>query len=79
MVQPLNYSFVIPIFNEEETIPLLYDRLSAMMLTLEGESELLFVDDGSQDQSLKLIRELHQRDHQISYISFARNLVIKLQ
>jgi dolichol-phosphate mannosyltransferase len=73
MVQPLNYSFVIPIFNEEETIPLLYDRLSAMMLTLEGESELLFVDDGSQDQSLKLIRELHQRDHQISYISFARN------
>jgi dolichol-phosphate mannosyltransferase len=73
MVQPLNYSFVIPIFNEEETIPLLYDRLSALMLALEGESELLFVDDGSQDQSLRLIREFHQQDHRISYISFARN------
>ena len=73
MVQNLDYSFVIPIFNEEETILLLYDRLVTIMSNLEGLSELLFVDDGSQDQSLKIIRDLHQQDKRISYISFSRN------
>ncbi|GAB4366523.1 MAG: glycosyltransferase family 2 protein [Elainellaceae cyanobacterium] len=67
------YSFIVPIYNEESNIPELYRRLSNVMDCLDGESELVFIDDGSRDRSLALIRELHQHDSRICYLSFARN------
>lgn len=67
------YSLVIPIYNEEANIPELYRRLSRVMDCLDGEAEIVFVDDGSRDRSLLLIREIHQRDARICYLSLARN------
>lgn len=67
------YSLIIPIYNEEETIREMYRRVSAVMDRLDDSVELILVNDGSRDQSLKLIRELHQRDHRVCYLSFARN------
>ncbi|GGK56450.1 glycosyltransferase family 2 protein [Rufibacter glacialis] len=67
------YSLVIPIYNEEEILYALYDRLNRLMARLDGPVELIFVDDGSKDKSLKIIRELHQADSRIAYISLARN------
>lgn len=67
------YSFVLPIYNEESNIPELYRRLSQVMSRLDGETEVIFVDDGSRDRSLCVIRELHDRDSRIRYLSFARN------
>lgn len=67
------YSLVVPIYNEEANISELYRRLQGVMDSLDGESELILIDDGSRDRSLVLMRELHQRDSRICYLSFARN------
>jgi glycosyltransferase involved in cell wall biosynthesis len=67
------YSFVIPIYNEEATILELYRRVSAVMESLDGQSEVILVNDGSHDRSLHLLRELHQNDPRICYLSLARN------
>lgn len=66
------YSLILPIYNEEDNIPLLYQKLKAVMDGL-GQTEVIFVDDGSRDRSLGMIRELHQQDQRICYLSFARN------
>lgn len=67
------YSFVIPIYNEEETLAELYRRISAVMARMDGPVELILINDGSRDRSLELLRELHAQDSRICYLSFARN------
>jgi len=70
---PLKYSLVIPVYNEEQTLWELYRRTSAVMDRLDGSVELIFVDDGSRDRSLQLLRELHEKDPRVCYLSLARN------
>jgi dolichol-phosphate mannosyltransferase len=72
MTQP-TVSIIIPIYNEEENIPELYHRLQNVIDRLDGEAELIFVDDGSRDNSLNLMREIYERDYRVKYISLARN------
>ncbi|MGB3641311.1 MAG: glycosyltransferase family 2 protein [Rivularia sp. (in: cyanobacteria)] len=72
MTQP-TVSIIIPIYNEEENIPELYHRLQSVIEQLDGEAELIFIDDGSRDNSLNLVREIYERDYRIKYISLARN------
>ena len=72
MAQPIA-SIIIPIYNEEENIPELYRRLENVIKQLNGEAELIFIDDGSRDNSLKLIRQIYERDYRFNYISLARN------
>src|SRR5579883_234286 len=72
VTQPL-YSIVIPIYNEEENITEMYRRISDVMAQLDGETELILIDDGSRDHSLSMIRELNHRDQRVNYLSFARN------
>ncbi|MCU0533155.1 MAG: glycosyltransferase family 2 protein [Hydrococcus sp. Prado102] len=67
------YSLIIPIYNEQETISEMYRRVSAVMDRLDGETELVLINDGSRDKSLSMLRELHQRDKRVCYLSFARN------
>ncbi|HEY9844919.1 MAG TPA: glycosyltransferase family 2 protein, partial [Candidatus Caenarcaniphilales bacterium] len=67
------YSLIIPIYNEEETIPELYRRVISVINRLDGPAELLLIDDGSRDRSLKMIRDLYHQDQRICYLSFARN------
>ncbi|HNZ82683.1 MAG TPA: glycosyltransferase family 2 protein [Sedimentibacter sp.] len=67
-------SLLIPAYNEEETIPLLYDELNKVLETIPGyEFEILFVNDGSSDNTLNILRNMQQRDTRINYISFSRN------
>ncbi|HEY8946165.1 MAG TPA: glycosyltransferase family 2 protein [Polyangiaceae bacterium] len=69
-------SIVIPIFNEEFTIPELEVRLSALLARLQAKGlswEVLFVNDGSRDRSLELLRALGARETRYRLISFSRN------
>ncbi|MFM9161266.1 MAG: glycosyltransferase family 2 protein, partial [Dolichospermum sp.] len=67
------YSLVIPIYNESENITEMYRRLTSVMDQLDGDTELILIDDGSRDRSLSMIRELHHHDHRVRYLSLARN------
>ena len=67
------YSLIIPIFNEAETIPALYQRVRTVMDQLDAQVELVMIDDGSQDGSLGMLRSLHHQDQRLCYISLARN------
>ncbi len=64
---------LVPVYNEEECLHSLYDRLQKMMVRLPCEVELLFVNDGSTDRSLELVRFLQQRDTRISCVDLSRN------
>jgi dolichol-phosphate mannosyltransferase len=69
----VRYSFVIPVYNERDTLPELHTRLAAVADGLDGESEFLFVDDCSFDGSRELLLDLHERDPRCKLVRFARN------
>ena len=66
-------SVVIPLLNEEENIPLLYEELNEVLPDLNCEYEILFVDDGSKDKSLSLLREIQEKDSHVVVVSFRKN------
>lgn len=71
--RPLAISIVIPTFNEEENIDLLYRRLTATMTRLGKSYEVLFVDDGSSDRSVAIMAGLMAGDPHLRLIEFNRN------
>ncbi|MCI8956182.1 MAG: glycosyltransferase family 2 protein [Eubacterium sp.] len=67
-------SLIIPCFNEEEVLGILYDELKKVTAQMSQYAfELLFVDDGSKDGTLSILRELAQQDDRVVYYSFSRN------
>ena len=70
---PVDYSVVIPVFNEEQTIPELSQRLDAVISGVGGSWEVIFVNDGSTDRSFDLLVELHSRLPYIKIIDLSRN------
>ncbi len=65
-------SVVIPVFNEASNIDLLYQRLKSALAPV-GEVEYIFVNDGSQDQTLSKVKALRGQDSAVKYLSFSRN------
>jgi glycosyltransferase involved in cell wall biosynthesis len=67
------FSVVIPVFNEEGNIEPLYTRLTKVMRALKRPYEIIFVDDGSSDNSFQILKDLYQKDGSIEVIRFTRN------
>lgn len=72
MTRP-DVSMVIPIYNEEENIPYLYDELSAALDELGLSYEVIAVDDGSKDGSYEALKQVHEKDSRWQIIQFRRN------
>lgn len=66
-------SLIIPCYNEEESLGILYNEIDKVSRQLDEQCEIIFVNDGSKDDTLKIIRELAKRDERVKYISFSRN------
>lgn len=66
-------SIIIPIYNEQDSIPELYKRLTETVSKITDSYEFIFINDGSKDQSLIALIELSKKDHHIYYINFSRN------
>ncbi len=66
-------SLILPVFNEEEMIPELEKRLKAFVDDLGVPTEVLFVNDGSKDRSLEMLKGLVERDPRFKVLSFSRN------
>jgi glycosyltransferase involved in cell wall biosynthesis len=68
-------SFVIPVFNEEKSIEKLYQEIKASVAVLGKFSfEIIFIDDGSTDESQNVMRALRERDRRIEIVKFRKNL-----
>ena len=67
-------SIIIPCYNEEQALPLFYQEITKLALKMNGQAfELVFVNDGSQDATLSVLKSLAEKDARIKYISFSRN------
>ena len=67
-------TIIIPAYNEEESLPLLHERLNKVINNLtEYEFEILFINDGSKDKTVQIIKEFRAKDERVSYVDFSRN------
>ena len=66
-------SIVIPAYNEEENIPVLYERLKKVLDSLGKDYEIIFVDDGSEDRTPEVLKEIAEKDKKVKVIRFRRN------
>lgn len=73
IVNPLLVSIIVPVYNEEEVLPEFYRRLNAVLGHLSVESEIIFINDGSSDNSLTALKSLQEADDRIAIIDLSRN------
>ena len=67
-------SVVVPVYNEQEMLPLLYQELTRVATDMDNyDFEYMFVNDGSKDSTLSILRELAEKDNRVRYVSFSRN------
>ncbi len=66
-------TLIVPCFNEQEALPFFYDEATAVMQQLDYEYELLFINDGSKDETLRVLKEFAGKDDHVRYLSFSRN------
>ena len=69
----MTISIIVPCFNEEESLPLFYAEMEKIKFQLNDHFEYIFVNDGSKDRTLQILRDLNQVDKSVHYLSFSRN------
>lgn len=74
MTQKEKISIVVPCYNEEESLPIFYEEITKVSKKLkEVVFEYIFINDGSKDKTLSILRELSKKDSKVRYVSFSRN------
>ncbi|MBE7100029.1 MAG: glycosyltransferase family 2 protein [Clostridiales bacterium] len=66
-------TLIVPCYNEEEALPYFYEEVCRVVGELNYETELLFVNDGSKDNTLSVIKGFAEKDERVKYLSFSRN------
>ena len=66
-------SIIVPCFNEEESIPYFYKEINKVSKKMKYNFEFIFVNDGSSDKTINVIKKINKKDKRIKYISFSRN------
>ncbi len=69
----IDISIIIPVYNEERNLDVLYSELNAVIKSLHLSYEIIFIDDGSIDNSFQIIKQISKSDVQVSGISLSRN------
>jgi glycosyltransferase involved in cell wall biosynthesis len=70
---PIHYSIVIPFYNEQENIPTLYMKITEVMDSIGEPYEMVFVDDGSKDNSYRVLSEIYEHDRRVNVVRLRRN------
>lgn len=66
-------SLIVPCYNEEEMVPIFYKEAKKVLEAMEADYEILFINDGSKDGTLEVLRKLNKEDRHVRYLSFSRN------
>lgn len=69
----LDLSIIIPVFNEEENLPILYQEIKEVLASLQRSYEIIFIDDGSQDNSFAVLKKIQTFDTGVKIIRLRRN------
>lgn len=69
----IKYSIVVPFFNEQENVPPLYMKITEVMDAIGEPYELIFVDDGSRDNTFKVLSDIYEHDHRVNLVRLRRN------
>ena len=69
----MDLSVIIPVFNEEQNLPVLFERVNKSVSSITDKYELIFVNDGSRDNSLNIIRGFAEKHRFVKFIDFSRN------
>ena len=67
-------SVVVPVFNEEEGVKTFFAELSKALPSLDKEYEVIFIDDGSTDNSLEILKSFAEKNYNVHVFSFRRNM-----
>ena len=67
-------TIIVPAYNEEESLPFLYERLIKLINSIENyEFEVLFINDGSKDKTLEIVKDFRKKDKRFCYVNLSRN------
>jgi len=69
----IDYSIVVPVMNEQENVKRLYSAIKKVMDKLTPAYEIIFIDDGSTDDTYKILHSTHKRDSKLKVIKFRGN------
>lgn len=69
----MKISVVVPCYNEQESLPLFYKEIDRVATPMENDFEFIFINDGSKDNTLNILKKLSEDDERVKYISFSRN------
>lgn len=64
---------IVPCYNEQEALPIFYDEVMKVVTTMNCQYELIFVNDGSKDNTLSILKDFAAKNENVTYISFSRN------
>jgi glycosyltransferase involved in cell wall biosynthesis len=71
--ETVRYSIVVPFYNEQENIPTLYMKITEVMDSIGEPYEMVFVDDGSKDNSYRVLSEIYEHDRRVNVVRLRRN------
>ena len=66
-------SIIIPCYNEEQSIPYFYEEIIKIAKNIKYDFEFIFVNDGSKDNTISIIKKYSKKDKRVKYINFSRN------
>lgn len=71
--EEMKLSLIVPCFNEQAALPLFYDEVTRVLNTMQCAYEILFVNDGSRDETLAILKGFAEKDEHVTYLSLSRN------
>lgn len=69
----MKISIIVPCYNEEESLPIFYKEATRVLSEIGHDYEFIFVNDGSKDQTLQIMKGISEKDEHVTYLSFSRN------
>ena len=69
----MKVALIVPCYNEQEALPIFYEEVMKVVTTMNCQYELIFVNDGSKDNTLSILKNFAAKNENVTYISFSRN------
>ena len=69
----MKVALIVPCYNEQEALPIFYEEVMRVMKEMNCQYELIFVNDGSKDNTLSILKDFAAKNENVTYISFSRN------